>query len=188
MAFIVKKYEHIWGNDPCSLLADFGYQPELTQKLDALRPEDLTTEVLYEIVLWKLNRFPKLELGLIDSIKGVSTFRPKEHRKASAQLRLLLQCSGIGLPMASTILRFLNRNVFQIIDDRVYRIIHPGKAKFPAKPPEVNEQYLATSESIYFDYLDELHRQSCAQLPFAEADRILYLLDIKLGNKIGDEV
>jgi hypothetical protein len=89
--------------------------------------------------------------------------------------------------MASTVLRFVNRNVFQIIDDRVYRIIHPGKAKYPAKPLEVNEKYLTTSESIYFDYLDELHSQSCAQLPFAEADRILYQLDIKLGNKIGDE-
>lgn len=177
----------IWGNDPRSLLADFRYQPELTQKLDLLRPEDLTTKVFYEIVLWKLNRFPKLELGLIDSLKAASTFQPKEHRKASTQLRTLLQCPGIGLPMASTVLRFVNPNVFQIIDDRVYRIIHPGKAKYPVKPLEVTEKYLTTSESIYFDYLDELHSQSCAQLPFAEIDRILYQLDIKLGNKIGDE-
>ncbi len=59
--------------------------------------------------------------------------------------------------MASTILGFLNPSVFQIIDDRVYRVVHPSKAKYPVKPQKVHERYLTTSADIYFEYLDELH-------------------------------
>ena len=117
----------------------------------------------------------------------METLGANEHRKASEVLRALLSSPGIALPMASTILRFLNPKTFQIIDDRVYRIINPGKAKYPAKPIKINERYLKTSESIYFDYLDELQKHSSEKLPFASADRILYQLDIILGNKIGDE-
>lgn len=99
----------------------------------------------------------------------------------------MLKSPEIALPMASTILRFLNPSVFQIIDDRVYRIVRPKKPKYPAKPQKVNERYLTSSSEIYFEYLDELHKRSSAKLPFEKADRILYELDIKLGNKIGVE-
>ncbi len=187
MSSIISKYEHIWHDDPRSLLKKYTYQPELTKRLDALNPRDLSTEVLYEIVLWKLNRFPQIDQKLIDNLKTMETLGANEHRKASEVLRALLSSPGIALPMASTILRFLNPKTFQIIDDRVYRIINPGKAKYPAKPIKINERYLKTSESIYFDYLDELQKHSSEKLPFASADRILYQLDIILGNKIGDE-
>lgn len=187
MTPIVTQYNHVWGDDPRTLLSEYTYQPQLTAKLDALNAEDLTTEVFYEIVLWKLSRFPQITPGLLTQLKTVSTIPPKEHRQASQQLRALLSTSGVALPMASTVLRFLNPNAFQIIDDRVYRIICPGKAKYPSKPMRVGEKYLKTSEGIYFDYLDELHKHSCLELPFRLSDRILYQLDIKLGNNIGDE-
>ena len=63
----------------------------------------------------------------------------------------------------------------------------PGSAKYPSKPPMPNEKYLRTSVNIYFAYLDKLYEISSAALPFVDADRILYELDIKLGNKIDDE-
>ena len=115
----------------------------------------------------------------------VKEIKPNEHRKAKDVLYKMLRSPGIALPMASTILRFLNPSAFQIIDDRVYRVVHPGKAKYPAKPQKLNERYLKTSSKIYFDYLDALHKLSSPKLPFDKADRILYQLDIKLGNKIG---
>jgi hypothetical protein len=186
MATIVERYKHVWGDEPQSLLDEYTYQPELTRKLDVLQASDLNTETFYEIVLWKLNRFPQLEEGLLDSLKALANLKPKEHRKAAPQLRSLLACPGIALPMASTVLRFLNPEVFQIIDDRVYRIVQPGKARYPTKPAKLSENYLNASASIYFDYLDVLHDLSCAALPFSDADRILYQLDIKLGNRIGD--
>ncbi len=184
---IISKYANVWGDDPHTLLSSYDYQPHLTKKLDALKPEDLNAETFYEIVLWKLNRFPQVSAGLIDELRTVRKIQPKQHREVQPALRKLLTCQGIALPMASTILRFLNPSAFQIIDDRVYRVVYPGKEKYPAKPSKLNERYLSTSEKIYFEYLDELHNFSCAKLPFLNADRIVYQLDIKLGNKIGDE-
>jgi len=40
---------------------------------------------------------------------------------------------------------------------------------------------------MYFDYLDELRKVASEKLPFELADRILYQLDIELGNKIGQK-
>ncbi len=87
--------------------------------------------------------------------------------------------------MASTILRFINPKVFQIIDDRVFRVLDL-KGSIPNKPQKINDKYLEKCCNIYFGYLDELHKICNDNLPFELSDRILYLLDIKLGNKIGD--
>lgn len=187
MIDLISKYKSVWGDCPLNLLREYNYQRDLTVKLDDLKSEEFDIEKFYEIVLWKLNRFPRIQDNLLDEIKGVGTLQPKQHRDAKSVLHEMLKSPGIALPMASTILRFLNPFVFQIIDDRVYRIVHPGKMKYPAKPQKVNERYLNTSSNIYFDYLDELHDISSSKLPFESADRILYQLDIKLGNKIGDE-
>lgn len=185
MTDIIQKYKAVWGDDPKKLLDEYDYQRELTLKLDALKPEDLDIKTFYEIVLWKLNRFPSIQDDLLKELKTVGALKPTQHREAKPVLHKMLQSPGIALPMASTILRFLNPSVFQIIDDRVYRVVHPDKVKYPAKPQKVNERYLTTSSDIYFEYLDELHKLSSAKLPFEQADRILYELDIKLGNKIG---
>lgn len=187
MTDLISKYKTVWGDDPKKLLDEYSYLRELTVKLDALKPEDLDIKTFYEIVLWKLNRFPSIQDDLLDELKKVGTLKPRQHREAKPVLNKMLKSPGIALPMASTILRFLNPSVFQIIDDRVYRVVHPGKAKYPAKPQKVNERYLTTSSNIYFEYLDELHKLSSEKLPFDKADRILYELDIKLGNKIGAE-
>jgi hypothetical protein len=187
MTNLISKYKSIWGDDPMTLLKNYNYQRDLTLKLDSLKPEELDIKTFYEIVLWKLNRFPSIQDELLDEIRSVGTIKPKNHRDAEPVMHKMLKSQGIALPMASSILRFMNPSAFQIIDDRVYRVINPGKAKYPAKPQKVNERYLKTSTDIYFDYLDALHCISSAKLPFEMADRILYELDIKLGNKIGDE-
>ena len=187
MTEFIEKYKDIWGEDPRKLLAQYDYQRELTAKLDVLKPEELNTQTFYEIYLWKLNRFPRIKDGLLAELKDVAKINPKEHRNADDVLKKLLSSPGIALPMASTILRFLNPSVFQIIDDRVYRIVRPQKTKYPPKPPKLNDRYLSRSTGIYFDYLDDLHNLSSNLLPFESADRILYILDIERGNKIGDK-
>jgi len=153
--------------------------------LDALNPDDFDREILYEIVLWKLNRFPQIDDTLIDKLKNLSSLQPEQHREAESILKELLTCHGIRLPMASTILRFINPKVFQIIDDRVFRVLDL-KGSIPNKPQKINDKYLEKCCNIYFRYLDELHKICNDDLPFELSDRILYLLDIKLGNKIGD--
>lgn len=187
MSDFIKKHGNIWGDDPSSLLKEYDYHLELTNKLDNLSVENFNREALYEIVLWKLSRFPYVDDNLLQELKGIAEIKQKEHVKARSIIEKLLKSSGVRLPMASTILRFLNPNAFQIIDDRAYRVLFPGKPKYPSKPAKVTDDYVKTSIDLYFEYLDELHIVSSEKLPFNLSDRILYKLDILLGNNIGEK-
>jgi hypothetical protein len=186
----IKRYSNEWDETPLDLMNDYKYQPQLTGKLDGMDAKDFDQVALLEIVLWKLNRFPYLDSALINDLKSVAMLKPTEHRHAEALLHRLLGSSGVRLPVASTILRFLNPNTFQIIDDRTYRLLHPGAKLYPSKPAKGKsfKGYLTRSTDIYFRYLETLHTLSSEKLPFNLADRILYQLDRKLGNKIGDRL
>jgi len=185
---ILKRFQHVWGSNPIGLLDKYKYQPELTKRLDNLDAKELTEQALLEIVLWKVNRYPQLHPDLMDELRTLGDLQPRQHRQADALLRKLLSSQGIRLPMASTILRFLNPEVFQIIDDRVFRVLMPGQRRYPDKPASGGSlvSYLNNSVETYFSYLDAMHEIASAKLPFHLADRILYQLDIELGNRIGD--
>ena len=118
MSDIIEKYKANWGNDPRTLLESYSYHTDLTRKLDALNAANFNKEILYEIVLWKLSRFPYIAPTLLEELKNVATIEPKKHESAREVIGKLLRSSGVALPMASTILRFLNPKAFQIIDDR----------------------------------------------------------------------
>ncbi|WP_115947096.1 hypothetical protein [Ectopseudomonas oleovorans] len=190
MEDFIKRHEDAWGDNPRDLLKEYKYQPELTKKLDGLDLTQLNEQTLLEIVLWKLNRYPQLDSSLLDELKALGPLKAKHHREAKNVLGKLLLSPGVRLPMASTILRFVNPDVFQIIDDRAFRMLRPGRKNYPDKP--VGETSLAAyveiSSTIYFDYLDAMHEVASDRLPFRDADRILYQLDIKRGNKIGHKV
>jgi thermostable 8-oxoguanine DNA glycosylase len=82
----------------------------------------------------------------------------------------LLGTKGIRLPMASTILRFKNSHIYQIIDQRAYRLINKDKLKLPRN---IDKQI-----ELYLNYLTKM-KKICKQknIPFYKADRILYELD-----------
>lgn len=186
-ATLLASHKNVLPVHPVNLLLDYSYQPALTKKLDSLKPNDFNREALYEMVLWKINRFPEVSNDLIDELKGLSILKNGEHGLAKVTLEKLLKCRGIALPMASSILRFINPKTFQIIDDRAYRVLMPGENKYPSKPANnITEKYINNSIAIYFNYLDALIKVSSQELPFHLLDRILYQLDIRIGNKIGE--
>ena len=78
---------------------------------------------------------------------------------------------GVRLAMASTILRFRNHTIYQIIDQRVYRFIYGLELKY--SETDLNQQI-----TIYFDYLKKL-RTVCDEhkVDFEFADRIFYSMD-----------
>lgn len=195
MGTLIQKYAKYWGKNPSSMLKKYDYQPTLTPRLDASSGKRFSRDTLHQIVLWKVNRWPdEITRSQMGQLSALAKLQPKQHRQAEDLLKELLQIKGIGLPMASTIFRFVNPRVFQIIDDRAFRVIkqflpREKNAKYPSKPNKPSsrqlENYLQNSCDRYFVYLDALHKNSSKRLPFEMADRILYQVDVEAGNKVG---
>ncbi|ADQ78211.1 hypothetical protein Palpr_0049 [Paludibacter propionicigenes WB4] len=154
----------------------YKYQEELTDKLDAIS-SDFNQEIINEIVLWKVNRYAKLSVNSLRLINSISTTSDKININLTEEvLKSLLSEPGVRLPMASTILRFRNPKVYQIIDQRVYRFINSGNPlPIPANKSEKN---INSQIKLYFQYLEKLKHESVRlSIPFEKADRIFYLLD-----------
>lgn len=157
-------------------LEDFKYQPALTKSLD-LREGDFNQDCINEIVLWKVNRYAPLHPETLAALNRISCNKRILDEKLTREVlnRLLSSERGIRLPMASTILRFKNPHIYQIIDQRVYRFIRGEDVIYPKKQEDQADFYLS--------YLKEL-RAECQKysIEFKDADRILYQAD-KTKNK-----
>ena len=154
----------------------YNYQAEVTPKLDAYRG-DFDQQTINEIVHWKVDRYAGLSeqtIGSINNIDPESTTLDRDLTRVV--LRKLLETSGVRLPMASTILRFRNPRVYQIIDQRVYRVVYGAELRLSTLVEKNIDQYLA-----YLEALAAL----CArcEIPYSESDRILYEFDKEYARK-----
>ena len=153
-----------------SFLDHYKYQPELTARLDDLDITTLDQSLINDIVLWKVNRYVKVSDDIITQISEVKNLKAGEHRKSKMVVAALLRLDGVDLPMASTILRFVNSEVFQIIDRHAFRSIY--EARYPLYPATASERKI----SVYFDYIDELIKLcELKGLAFPTIDRLLYI-------------
>lgn len=161
----------------------YNYQNDLTVKLDNTL-QSFNQDVINEIVLWKVNRYAKIDDNILKLINDIDrTTGEINIQKTKEILKKLLLIKGIQLPMASSILRFRNNNIYQIIDQRVYRIIYERqtlKLKTYSSEKNINEQI-----DIYLNYLNDL-RKICNKLeiPFCDSDRILYNADKRINKEI----
>jgi len=153
----------------------FKYQEKLTKKLDTTI-SDFDQNTINEIVLWKVNRYAELTEKSLKLVNSISLTSEKIDEELTAEvLRCLINEPGIQLPMASTILRFRNPKIYQIIDQRVYRILYKDTLKLPLYNSEKNIEFQIDK---YFKYLYKLRIVSeNLNIPFEMADRILYELD-----------
>lgn len=160
-------------------LKDYNYQDLLTPKLDGLEG-DFDQNIINEIVLWKVNRYAKVNpktLELLNKIKKEEEILDEELTREILLQLLGKEHKGIRLAMASTILRFKNPNVYQIIDQRVYRFIYGEELTYKVSNFERQIE-------IYLSYLKKLQEVcSTMEIKFTEADRILYMLDKKWNSK-----
>ena len=159
----------------------YEYQSELTEKLDFIE-SDFSQEIINEIVLWKINRYAKLSFETIELINQISSSKLIDKNLTIKILNKLLKTKGVRLPIASTILRFKNPKIYQIIDQRVYRIIY-GKELHQSNSN--SEKQITENIDMYLKYLYEL-RLACSriEIPFDQADRILYEADKRINNAI----
>jgi thermostable 8-oxoguanine DNA glycosylase len=159
-------------------ISTYKYQTELTKKLDSINSE-FNQDILNEIVLWKVNRYAKFDDKTIELLNKVNPEDEIINQNLTKDILLNLldeNQKGVRLAMASTILRFKNPKIYQIIDQRVYRFIYKKELKYSLN--DINEQI-----KLYLDYLVKL-KQVCdtQHIKFEQADRILYKMD-KLYNK-----
>lgn len=155
---------------------NYNFQPELTNTLDNLN-SDFNQNTINQIILWKVNRFSAFDentLELLNTINKEETIINMDFTKRI--LAQLLSRKGVQSPMASTILRFKNPNIYQIIDQRVYRFI-TGE--------NLPNYFASTTKQIdlYIDYLNKL-KSVCLEknINFTLSDRIIYELDKKYNK------
>lgn len=156
---------------------EYNYQSSLTTKLDSYTLP-FNQEVVNEIVLWKVNRYAELSAETLFLINQIDS----EWDEALIRnvLYALLSEKGVQLPMASTILRFRNKHLFQIIDQRVYRILYGDELKINQQKTESN---ILKQIDLYLLYLKDL-RDGCAKLniSFEMSDRLLYNADKRINS------
>jgi thermostable 8-oxoguanine DNA glycosylase len=133
-------------------------------------------DIINEIVLWKVNRYSLINKNTFSYLNKIrKTDRKIDEELTKKILEKLLATKGIRLPIASSILRFKNPSIYQIIDQRVYRLINNHELKLPYS--------IKNQIELYLNYLTQL-RDICKNknIPFKKADRILYEID-KILNK-----
>jgi thermostable 8-oxoguanine DNA glycosylase len=161
--------------------AEFTYQSELTGILDSSSEQPFTQELLNEIVLWKINRFVKADDKLLALFNTIDLSNKELNSDLTQEiLHELLKTKGIGLAMASTILRFRNPTLYQIIDQRAYRFVY-GKELILSD--YYSEKNIQNQVSLYINYLIKLREISKETgWRFSDLDRILYLKDKQLNT------
>jgi hypothetical protein len=161
---------------------EFKYQKGLTNKLDKLTG-NFDQATINEIVLWKVNRYAELTPELINQLNSINKTDTKMNEELTRTiLRGLLSAKGIQLPMASTILRFKNPKIYQILDQRVFRIIYGEKLNLG-----YNQNNKKTEEQIeiyleYLTYLREVSRK--LHIEFELSDRILFMADRRINKDV----
>jgi len=175
------KYSTIsnYGKKVDKFISDYEYQVDLTNRLDNLSEINFDQKLINEIVLWKVNRYVSLTEDMLRKLDSLKNLQNGDHRKSRKVLDQLLKARGVDLPMASTILRFRNPQVFQIIDRHAYRAVY-GK-KYPLYSYHSNSRKI----NLYFEYLDELIKiAQNRNLEYDILDRLLYIFDKQLNGSL----
>lgn len=105
-----------------------------------------------------------------------------EEVPTQAVLRNLLKTNGVRLPMASTILRFRNPMLFQIIDRRAYRVVYGEELPTIYTSKNYGKSVDERIE-FYLNYLKRLQEIATEKKwKYEDMDRILYMLDKEINN------
>lgn len=160
----------------------YNYNEKETKLLNeaANRNGRVDIDMLRRIALWKLDRVLDVPSKTIKKLQSLAT--QDDLRVDSGDTRSLIEelieCPGIGLPMASTILKFLRPDVFPIIDVRACRALYGRKVYFNQSSAERNVEF-------YVSYAVDIQRISQnLKRPLREIDEQLYEFDKKRNGTI----
>ena len=174
--------------DPRKVLSKYSYDSgeDIFNRLNHVKGFDKKelNDIVNMIVLWKVNRMVSINENTMNELYALRNVKTVEDILKSEDftplLSKLLKSKGIRLPMASTILHFLNPKVFTIFDQRAYRVIYKSDYKASTS--------VAINVALYKDYLSrclEYYNTHLANLiDFEDVDKYLYQIDIEIGNTV----
>jgi hypothetical protein len=132
---------------------------------------------LRRVALWKIDRVLEVPDETLKTLAELAraTKPALDGPLARETLSALVDCPGIGFPMASAILKFLQPEVFPIIDVRAYRAL-TGK-----KP-----NHHTYTVDVYFDYARQIAAIAGKKgMSLSAVDEQLYEFDKKHNKTIG---
>ena len=163
---------------------DFEYSYNLDERdeLDNLlnNKTNFNEDTLRRAALWKLNRILSIPDDVIERLRKLVRARNLSisDKIVEETLASLVNCQGVGYPMASTILKFLRPDIFPIIDKRAVRAIQ-GKLPY-------GDKYFTYNR--YKEYTKKLVEIRKAQgLEMWEVDEQLYCWDKKHNGSLTQE-
>lgn len=156
----------------------FSYNDKETAELHAKLngSNSITEEDLRRVSLWKSDRVLSVTQDTLDVLNklSASTNVNLGDDIVKEVLEKLVLSQGIGFPMASAILKFINPDVFPIIDVRAYRALTGTKP-----------YYGTYSYDKYIEYAKALTKiASATGRPLREIDEQLYCFDKKNNGAI----
>lgn len=158
-----------------SLNYKFNYNlDEITEIKNKIKNEDLSINNIRQIALWKYNRIINIQE---DVLKKLNETVQKENINIHCEevkdlIEDLIKCKGVGMPLASTILKFLRPDIFPIIDVRAYRAVFDKKIN-----KYTYSEYIEYCKRIY-----EISKKTGINLN--EIDEQLYEFDKQYNGKI----
>ena len=151
--------------------------------IESKKGEYFDQDMINKIVLFKVNRYAEIPASVLSELNQINPKSRTINKKLSRSiLNNLLMQKGVRLAMASTILRFKNPDVYQIIDQRVYRLIYGKKLSISSSKTEKQRNIQI---DLYFDYLDKL-KQLCKDYgyKFSDTDRTFFYADKKYNKDL----
>lgn len=168
-----------------------GYNYNLNEKEELIKlsheiknnsERHLSLEDLRRVVLWKLNRIIYIDESLLSDLNSLAKSKGKniENQEIKRIIRELLNSTGVQLPMASTILKFLRSDIFPIIDIRAYRALFGEKKNLGENCKNKFEIYVG-----YIKRLKEISKET--GINFDKIDEGLYQFDKKENKDIENQ-
>lgn len=162
------KYDY---NEHC-LNYEFNYNIEEIK--DSIKNKDISINDIRKIALWKYDRIINIEEEVLVKLNKILQKKDitVNCEEVKDIIEALIESKGVGMPLASTILKFLRPDVFPIIDIRAYRALFDKKKnKF--------------TYSEYMKYCDKIYElREMTGIDLSEIDEQLYEFDKKYNVKI----
>lgn len=156
---------------------EYKFEYNLTEKediLESINRDSISIDDIRKIALWKYNRVINIEDEILEKLSKVLNDKNLsiENEDVREIVEDIIQCKGVGMPLASTILKFLRPDVFPIIDVRAYRALFDKKI------------YTYTYDK-YIEYCKEIYKiRDIKGIKLSEVDEQLYMFDKDKNGKI----